>query len=72
MSADFLPNLINAAVFSFMGIVIYALGFMGMNLLSPSTLWREIIEEHNVSLAILLGSISVGISIIIAASVHGG
>jgi putative membrane protein len=33
-------------------------------------LWKEIIDQHNTALAILLGAIAVGISIIVAAAIH--
>jgi uncharacterized membrane protein YjfL (UPF0719 family) len=33
-------------------------------------LWKEIVEERNTALAILVGAMSIGMSIIIAAAVH--
>jgi uncharacterized membrane protein YjfL (UPF0719 family) len=37
---------------------------------TPYNLWKEIVQEHNTALALLLGAMSLGICIIIAAAVH--
>ena len=37
---------------------------------TPYNLWKEIVQEHNTALAILLGAMSLGICVIIAAAVH--
>jgi len=34
-------------------------------------LWDEIVEKHNIALAIVVGAMCLGISIIVAAAVHG-
>lgn len=63
-------SLINAIVYAFLGIVIFVGSFMIVDYLTPYDLWREIVEEKNLALAILIGSGSLGICIIIAAAVH--
>ncbi len=63
-------NLINALVFAFVGIFIFVISFFIMDKLTPYHLWKEIVQEHNMALAILVGAISLGICIIIAAAVH--
>ena len=70
MTNEVLHDLLLAAVFSILGIVIFGLGFWVFEKLTPGTLWREIIEEHNTALAILVGAMSIGICIIIASAVH--
>ena len=45
------------------------LAFGLINRLTPGTLWRELIEEHNTALAIVVGAMAIGISIIIAAAI---
>jgi putative membrane protein len=61
---------INAAVFSFLGVVIFWVSFLAIDKLTPYHLWKEIIEEQNVALAVVVGAMSIGICIIIAASIH--
>ena len=69
--ADFHPgNLLNALIYAILGIVIFVLCFFLLDKMTPYHLWREIEEEKNVALAILIGAISLGLCIIIAAAVH--
>ncbi len=61
---------VNAIVFSFLGVFIFWVSFRLIDRLTPYLLWKEIIEEHNIALAIIVGAVSLGICIIIAASIH--
>ena len=71
MDPRFVHTLFNALVFSGIGLVIFFIGFVTMDWITPYNLWKEIVEEQNSALAILVGAISIGICIIIAAAVHG-
>jgi uncharacterized membrane protein YjfL (UPF0719 family) len=64
------PNLLNAAIYSFLGIAIFFVAFVVIDKLTPYHLWKEIVVDKNIALAILLGAMSLGMCIIIAASVH--
>jgi putative membrane protein len=69
--ADFHPgNLLNALIYAILGIVIFIFCFVLLDKMTPFHLWREILEDKNIALAILLGAISLGMCIIIAAAVH--
>ena len=61
---------VNALVFSALGILIFALSFVLIDRFTPYGLWKEIVEEQNTALAVLLGAMSIGSCIIIAAAVH--
>ena len=65
-----LHNVVNALVFALVGIAIFVLAFLIIDKLTPYHLWKEIVQEHNTALAILVGAMSIGICIIIAAAVH--
>ena len=65
-----LSYILNAIVFSFLGVLIFWICFKMMDRLTPYLLWKEIIEEHNTALAIVVGALSLGICLIIAASIH--
>jgi putative membrane protein len=65
-----LSNVVNAILYSAIGIVIFALAFLVLDRVTPYNLWKEVIQEHNTALAILLGAMSLGICVIIAAAVH--
>lgn len=66
---DLLSNLGAAAVYALLGIVLFALAFFAIERMTPGTLWREIIDEHNTALAVVVGAMSIGVSIIIAAAI---
>jgi len=61
---------INALVFAFLGILIFVVAFVTLDRITPYDLWKEVCEDKNVALAILLGAMSLGLCIIIAAAVH--
>ncbi len=65
-----LGNVVAALVFAFIGIFIFIIAFIVMDKLTPYHLWKEIVQEHNTALAILVGAMSLGICIIIAAAIH--
>ena len=65
-----LNNVVNAVVYAAIGIVIFLAAFLVLDKVTPYNLWKEIVQEHNTALAILLGGMSLGICVIIAAAVH--
>ena len=68
--SDLLRNVLAASVFAVLGIVIFVLTFIVVDRVTPYSLWKEIVEEKNTALALLLGAASIGICIIIASAVH--
>jgi putative membrane protein len=60
-----------AAVFTVVGLVLFGVAFMLMNKFSPFSIRKEIEEDQNTALAILMGSVILGIAIIVAAAIHG-
>jgi len=62
---------VNAVLFAVIGMVIFWTSFVILDKILPYSLWHELLEEHNTALAILIGSIALGICIIIAAAIHG-
>jgi uncharacterized membrane protein YjfL (UPF0719 family) len=49
------------------GIIMMALGFLIINFFTPFSIKKEIEDDQNTSLGIIIGSVIIGISIIIAA-----
>ncbi len=69
--SDFHPGfLLNAIVYAALGIALFCLAFAIVDKLTPYHLWQEIVEEKNLALAILIGFMSLGMCVIIAAAVH--
>lgn len=65
---------------AFFGSILYALigiavlwgAFVAIDKATPYNLWEEIVEKQNVALAVVVGAMMLGVSLIIAAAVHGG
>lgn len=70
MTGFHIEAFINAFVYAMLGIVIFALSFYIWDRLTPRHLWGEIVDGKNVALAIMVGFMSLGICVIIAAAVH--
>ncbi|HEX8845300.1 MAG TPA: DUF350 domain-containing protein [Pyrinomonadaceae bacterium] len=67
-----LMNLIvTTLVFAVIGILLFALAFFIIVKVSPFSARREIEEDQNVALAILISSVIIGIAIIVASAIHG-
>lgn len=66
-----LYHVLTAIVFAIAGVVVFVVSFCLVDWWLPADLWKEIIEGKNMALAIVVGLTSLGICIIIAASVHG-
>lgn len=66
-----IPVLLNTLLYAGVGIVVFVVGFVILDLLTPGKLWEEIREKQNQAVAIFAGAIAIGISIIVAAAIHG-
>lgn len=63
--------IINSIVFSVIGVFMFWLMFILIDKITPYDLWKEIIEKHNQSLAIVVAAMCLGIALIVASAVHG-
>lgn len=66
-----LQYLLSALEFSLLGVVIFFVCFWIVDRLTPYSLTKELLEKQNVALAIVVGSMALGISIIISAAIRG-
>lgn len=57
--------------FAGIGLVIFALAFWVMNAVAPFSIRKEIEEDHNMALAVLMASVIIGISLIIMGALIG-
>jgi putative membrane protein len=62
--------MIAALVYATIGLVIFGLAFVAVDRLTPYHLWKEIIDEKNAALAIVVGSVAIGISIIVSSAIR--
>jgi uncharacterized membrane protein YjfL (UPF0719 family) len=69
--SEFHPGyILNALIYAVLGILIFVSSFAILDKLTPYALWKEIVEDHNTALAVLIGAMSLGMCIIIAAAIH--
>jgi uncharacterized membrane protein YjfL (UPF0719 family) len=59
-----------ALVYSIVGLIVFALAFVIVDRLTPYHLWKEIIDDQNVALAIIVGSVALGIAIIVSSAIR--
>lgn len=64
-------HLLAAIIFSIVGVVVFFASLLLMEKLTPFSIIKEIGEEHNMAVAIIVGAIVLGIAMIIAAAVLG-
>ena len=70
MNANFMNNVLSAVTFAAIGIVIFVIFFLILDWITPYDLWKELNEEKNQALAMVVGAVALGICIIIAAAIH--
>ena len=58
-------------LYALIGVVVFWLSFLIIDKLTPYNLWQELVEKQNVALGIVVGAMALGISVIVAAAVHG-
>jgi uncharacterized membrane protein YjfL (UPF0719 family) len=67
---NMLSNIVAAVVFAVIGIVLFILAFMVFDKLTPGSLWKELLEDQNTALGVLMGCVAIALAIILAAAIH--
>lgn len=62
---------VSSVVFALIGIVVFAFAFVLMTKVAPFSVKKEIEEDQNTALGIIMAGVIIGVAIIIAAAVHG-
>ncbi len=58
-------------LYALIGVLVFWLSFVLIDKLTPYNLWLEIVEKQNRALALVVAAMALGISIIVAAAIHG-
>ena len=66
-----LPVLITTIVFVLLGLITFAIAFFVITKVTPFSVRKEIEDDQNTALAIVIGSVILGTALIIAAAIHG-
>ncbi len=71
MKLDAILNaIVGSLVFSGIGMLMFALAMFIVSKVLPFSIRKEIEEDQNTSLGIVLGSIIIGLSLILSAAIH--
>lgn len=62
-------HLLAVVIFSLVGMLVLGASFWVMKRMIPFSVTKEIEEDQNIALAIIIGSVIIGMSIIIAAAI---
>ena len=62
---------LGSILFALIGVIIFWVCFVSIDKITPYDLWREIIEKQNMALGVVVAAMCLGISIIVAAAIHG-
>ena len=66
------PVLLTTIVFVAIGLIVFAIAFLIVVLVTPFSVKKEIEEDQNTALAIIIGAIIIGIALIISSAIQGG
>ena len=58
-------------LYALVGVIVFWVAFVVIDKLTPYDLWAEIVEKQNLALGVVVGAMCLGISIIVAAAIHG-
>jgi putative membrane protein len=62
---------LGSIVYALVGVVVFWLSFIIIDKLTPYNLWQEIVEKQNLALGLVVAAMCLGISLIVAAAIHG-
>jgi len=68
--SPFVQNVLAAILYTVLGVLLFVGGFFLFDRLTPGTLWKELIEDQNTALGVLMGCVAIALAIIIAAAIH--
>ena len=66
-----LPIVVTTLIVVILGLIVFALAFLVIAKATPFSVRKEIEEDQNVALAIVIAAVILGSALIIAAAVHG-
>lgn len=68
---DIGPPIVYSLIFTLIGILVFAVAFWVMTKIVPFSIRKEIEEDQNTSLGIVIGSVIIGLALIISSAIKG-
>ncbi len=66
-----LHNMVQAVLYSLIGVILFGIVWFLIVKISPFSIRKEIEEDQNTALGIILGAVIIGIALIISAAIRG-
>ena len=66
-----LQGLVATILFTVIGLIFFGITFFLITRLTPFSVQKEIEDDQNVALGIVIGSLIIGVAMIVSASLHG-
>lgn len=63
--------LVTTLIFVVIGLVFFGIAFFLLDKITPFSIRKEIEDDQNTALGIVIGAMLIGIAVIIAAAIHG-
>lgn len=64
-------HVISTVVFVMIGLIFFAITFWIITKVAPFSVRKEIEEDQNTALGIVIGSVIIGVALIVSAALHG-
>jgi uncharacterized membrane protein YjfL (UPF0719 family) len=64
-------DLMKVVIYTFLGLGCFAITYLIVDKVTPFSLRKELNEDKNVALAIVLGSVFIGVALILAGAIRG-
>lgn len=64
-----IAQIISTIVYGLIGIIMFIIGFIIIEKLTPYSVHKEISEDHNTALGVIIGAVMIAIAIIVAAAI---
>src|SRR5215213_4257124 len=68
---ELLPVVLSTIIFVLIGLVVFAIAFFIVVKITPFSVKKEIEDDQNIALAVIIGAIIIGVAIIISSAIQG-
>ncbi|MBI4601262.1 MAG: DUF350 domain-containing protein [Planctomycetes bacterium] len=65
-----MSHFVSTVIYCVLGCALFAAAFRAIMMVTPFSIRKEIEEDQNTAFAIMIGSVFLGLAIIVAAAIH--
>ena len=69
LSPEFASHFLESIIYTLLGVVVFGISFWCMGKFAPFSIRKEIEDDQNTALGIIMGAVLIGLSIIISAAI---